>query len=423
MCIFLKNFSNNPFRRRCFLDSEKLKTFASSTKNHNKQKRILLKKSNSSRVSINHHHSTMEESTKAILPLSFPRIVLTCDLCERKGIMLKCTNCKVVFYCDKECQKRDWKNHKADCQEITANREKLKKQEGPFFRGEECWDPTSLTPEFGNCGQYEGNTIIWGSIGSQGYLRSMVILSNKLYKTNSKIAVKESLELCIKYLELSIMDDAKVCEKIPFRLLELDMDQEAFDFIIAKTMEKYLKSLSSSFSQYWGSDCSMDLSPIFPKLTFHNCIAMVFIRYRLIKLLEEKQRFCTFLTCSSSFMCNSSLRMLTGKTDVLRNIYEYAVGPNKVNNIHRTKDIGTLRREIFQMIQLTELRNNRIWKAICNFEPLMKLTASYFFQPGDADEAILTLKNCLRVSYQIDGLPEMLKEYCMKTHGNLNYDC
>ena len=29
--------------------------------------------------------------------------------------MMTCANCQKVWYCGKECQKTDWKNHRADC--------------------------------------------------------------------------------------------------------------------------------------------------------------------------------------------------------------------------------------------------------------------------------------------------------------------
>jgi len=33
-----------------------------------------------------------------------------CTYCRRKEVNLqRCTNCKIAFYCSKECQKNDWK--------------------------------------------------------------------------------------------------------------------------------------------------------------------------------------------------------------------------------------------------------------------------------------------------------------------------
>jgi hypothetical protein len=39
----------------------------------------------------------------------------TCSTCLKKGILKRCSKCKKVFYCSKECQKKDWNFHKTIC--------------------------------------------------------------------------------------------------------------------------------------------------------------------------------------------------------------------------------------------------------------------------------------------------------------------
>jgi hypothetical protein len=38
-----------------------------------------------------------------------------CKTCLKKTKLLRCTKCKKVSYCSKQCQSADWKNHKVDC--------------------------------------------------------------------------------------------------------------------------------------------------------------------------------------------------------------------------------------------------------------------------------------------------------------------
>ena len=40
----------------------------------------------------------------------------TCMQCgNNKGLKLSCSSCKNAYYCDKECQKKHWKQHKKYC--------------------------------------------------------------------------------------------------------------------------------------------------------------------------------------------------------------------------------------------------------------------------------------------------------------------
>eukprot|EP01117_Protostelium_nocturnum_P002952 TRINITY_DN13887_c0_g1_i1.p1 TRINITY_DN13887_c0_g1~~TRINITY_DN13887_c0_g1_i1.p1 ORF type:complete len:197 (+),score=77.89 TRINITY_DN13887_c0_g1_i1:81-671(+) len=39
-----------------------------------------------------------------------------CNKCGKKGLGLsKCSRCKLVFYCNRDCQSKDWATHKANC--------------------------------------------------------------------------------------------------------------------------------------------------------------------------------------------------------------------------------------------------------------------------------------------------------------------
>lgn len=38
-----------------------------------------------------------------------------CESCGRRGVILFCSRCRVVSYCDVACQRAKWPSHKADC--------------------------------------------------------------------------------------------------------------------------------------------------------------------------------------------------------------------------------------------------------------------------------------------------------------------
>ena len=51
-----------------------------------------------------------------------------CDFCGAPGATLRCSRCKSVAYCSRECQKGAWKEHKATCQEATSASKTNKKE-------------------------------------------------------------------------------------------------------------------------------------------------------------------------------------------------------------------------------------------------------------------------------------------------------
>ena len=58
-----------------------------------------------------------------------------CSACgEKSDTLMKCRACKCVWYCDKKCQNKHWKEHKKECKRI---KEELDKRGGKLDLGEE----------------------------------------------------------------------------------------------------------------------------------------------------------------------------------------------------------------------------------------------------------------------------------------------
>ena len=58
-----------------------------------------------------------------------------CSACEEKSdALMKCRACKCVWYCDKDCQNKHWKEHKKDCKRI---KKELDKRGGKLDLGTE----------------------------------------------------------------------------------------------------------------------------------------------------------------------------------------------------------------------------------------------------------------------------------------------
>lgn len=47
-------------------------------------------------------------------------VAVGCAKCGKEGSSLRCSRCRKVRYCSKECQGQDWKNHKPKCAAVSA---------------------------------------------------------------------------------------------------------------------------------------------------------------------------------------------------------------------------------------------------------------------------------------------------------------
>jgi hypothetical protein len=65
----------------------------------------------------------IEEFEKAMANLDEAK---TCDVCGKEGELHKCGGCGRTRYCGKDCQKSDWKNHKAECKRTSEEYKKWK---------------------------------------------------------------------------------------------------------------------------------------------------------------------------------------------------------------------------------------------------------------------------------------------------------
>ena len=68
----------------------------------------------------------MEEETILTAPKYYWGCCMLCKKGGSKSEHLKqCSRCSCLFYCSKECQKKDWKSHKVLCSYLTTAAEEV----------------------------------------------------------------------------------------------------------------------------------------------------------------------------------------------------------------------------------------------------------------------------------------------------------
>ena len=45
-----------------------------------------------------------------------------CASCGKTGKLKKCSRCKSIFYCNEDCQQKDWKSHKGKCPKLASDK-------------------------------------------------------------------------------------------------------------------------------------------------------------------------------------------------------------------------------------------------------------------------------------------------------------
>jgi len=61
-----------------------------------------------------------------------PYLRLPCMKCRKNSTTQRCANCKSVYYCSRECQKKDWKSHKKHCLDLRVFKKKSDTEKKPF---------------------------------------------------------------------------------------------------------------------------------------------------------------------------------------------------------------------------------------------------------------------------------------------------
>jgi hypothetical protein len=154
-----------------------------------------------------------------------------CSQClqsEKFVRLLKCSACKVAYYCCKEHQKLDYSEHKKNCKLISSRRAKVNETELDLRTNQEILDSWGdlFDPTSGGMGHF------WGIFETRDYMRARIGYIVALATTQNHdygfyLAVHEISD-CLK---LCRGDNMGLRYMLIYYLVILDRDQEAYDFI------------------------------------------------------------------------------------------------------------------------------------------------------------------------------------------------
>ncbi|EAT76352.1 MYND-type zinc finger protein samB [Parastagonospora nodorum] len=156
--------------------------------------------------------------------------------------LLICAGCKAVRYCTKDHQIEHRARHKCACRAINKCRKKLEAEEDGVRNSTDPMWPGNLFEQ--SSGRF------WGVLPTRPYMRARFALLNSLRRMGTFDGVKEGHSHLMDMMRLCRSDNMGLRQMIPAVLLQLDQDQECYDFI------KWYATVGQDSHYDWGN---MDL--------------------------------------------------------------------------------------------------------------------------------------------------------------------
>lgn len=140
------------------------------------------------------------------------------------GTLSVCTNCNSVRYCSSDHQVTHRPQHKEPCERIRKAREKLTEDE----RWLRNLPRSTLAPDnvFEN-----GVGHFWRILPTRNYMRARLDLFHRLKRLGTLDSIMEAVTHAWDMLRLSRTDAIGIRQILPGLLLQLDRDQQCYDFV------------------------------------------------------------------------------------------------------------------------------------------------------------------------------------------------
>ncbi|KAK9443859.1 zinc finger domain-containing protein [Metarhizium brunneum] len=151
-----------------------------------------------------------------------------CELCHRKDGILRCSACRVVYYCGRDCQTEDRGSHKAPCKAIKKARLRYEFEE----------DKLRNTPGDSSTENiFEDNAgYFWGILETRPYMRARYELVDTMLLSYGTAGgpmdvVQIALDHLLDMMRLCRGDNMGVRQLVPALYIRLGRDQDAYDFM------------------------------------------------------------------------------------------------------------------------------------------------------------------------------------------------
>lgn len=206
-----------------------------------------------------------------------------CNITGSKATLSSCMGCRVVRYCCREHQVADRPIHKNLCNKVKKSRPKVAQEDDRIRNNPH---PGFMAP----ANAFESHVgHFWGLLDTRDYMRARFFLADELRRIGTLEGVQEALDHFKDMLRLCRSDNMGVRDLVPALMLQLDQDQECYDFI------KWYQTEGQRSDYDWGD---MDLpflnfkdADVFEATGFmdqgkfgdaHHCAALILLKLKLL---------------------------------------------------------------------------------------------------------------------------------------------
>ena len=172
-----------------------------------------------------------------------------CSFCDKgSASLLRCSRCKVVFYCSKAHQAADRPEHKHTCNAIARETERTEKEAAWLSEAHDGW--TSCNPFEISVGSF------WSDSDNRDYMRYRYALVEALDKIGPSTwtAVQAAHDHVVDMLRLNHRDNMGLRAVLPSLMLRLGKDQECYDFM------KWWGTTGREKTYVWGHEAERHLN-------------------------------------------------------------------------------------------------------------------------------------------------------------------
>lgn len=143
---------------------------------------------------------------------------------QTRGPLSRCSACKLCRYCSREHQSLDRANYRGICKNTKKGRAEFAKEEDAL-RKATTNAVTAATVFETDVGKF------WDLEITRPYMQARFWLADGIRRTGTLDAITEALEHMQDMLRLDLWDSLGVRYIAPWLMLQLDRDQEAYDFL------------------------------------------------------------------------------------------------------------------------------------------------------------------------------------------------